>query len=118
MHRAPGRRGLLRSEAMDTAPPSGSQPLMPDPRRLVGRTVRLLQLLGHTEAVALGYIALAVRQAIARMPDLTDDESGWLQAIEAEARRRFGVLTPPTTSDRSNDHGGHTEPGPDADAGS
>lgn len=90
---------------MGTAPDTRQHPAMPEPARIVGRSIALLRRLGLTEsqaAVTVYSVALQVRERL----DITGHgDSYWVAGLIASARDRMLVPSPSITEQNGNDYG-------------
>lgn len=102
---------------MDPAPQQDSSPTMPDPVRVVSKSVAMSARQGLSEAEALAAImaVCATCEMLWIRHNLYD--LGWLSAIREEASRRLRGLTPPSEPMEANPNGGETSPSRTAAAG-
>ena len=68
---------------------------LPDPRRLVRRSVGVCQRMGYTEAQALGLIQAVCASVAAGTPAGGEFDLRWLAEVQEVARCRLNRLQPP-----------------------
>lgn len=100
---------------MDPAPQLDSSPTMPDPARVVSKTVAMAGRQGLTERHALALIMGVTATCEALWVNNYLYDLGWFRAIREEASRRLRGLTPPTEQMEAEQHGGETRSGRTAD---
>lgn len=102
---------------MDPAPQQNSSPTMPDPARVVSKSVAMLTRQGADQFSALAMVMSVATQCDQLMALACLYDLGWFSAIREEASRRLRGLTPPSEHMEANPNGGETSPGRTAAAG-
>jgi hypothetical protein len=80
---------------MGTAPPQGPPVTMPDPVRVVSKSITMQRARGTSPDLALDNVMAAARGATVLLRSAGITDLGWLGEIEAEAFRRRSALYPP-----------------------
>lgn len=89
---------------MGTAPRTRQHPAMPDPRKVVTRSFRLLKRIGMSDALALLTI-FEVATAIRRNMDIERvGNRDWVSEVALCAQIRLAALGSKTTDREGNDH--------------
>ena len=89
---------------MGTAPGNSRHPAMPDPERLVTRSVAVLKTMGcddHSALIMIDILAITAAQSITEQygTDIT-----WLGVVSLVARSRAAALTPSHRQRSENEH--------------
>lgn len=82
---------------MGTAPGQRQQLSLPDPKRVVSRSLTIIQARGYGLAESLAVISFAAAAAADVLRKAGIDDTDWLASIDAEAARRARFLNPSTT---------------------
>lgn len=93
---------------MEPAPAQAPVITMPDPHRVVTRSVAMLTRQGFTERQALHITYRAARHAWAALTAISMDDIGWLRLIWQDAEARPGFTTSPDTDTAEAHHGDET----------
>lgn len=94
----------VRSTAMGTAPTEQQPFPMPDPDRLVRRSVALMQRLGMSEVDAVSMVVLIGAQVRAAADTAGPAGVQWVDAILVNAGRRLARFTPSYSEREANEH--------------
>lgn len=90
---------------MGTAPTDRQHPAMPDPDRVVTRSVGVLKHLGMTRQAALETVVLAAMAVRRRLIAEGHADSSWPEQVIAAALERVEVPGPSDTDHTGDDHG-------------
>lgn len=93
----PVARPGVPSGAMGTAPAEQLQPAMPDPGRLVARSVTVLRRLGMTRAAALGTVVTVATHVHDELVSVDPDGVAWLTAVIHDAASQLAGFPPSET---------------------
>lgn len=100
---------------MDPAPQQDSSITMPDPARVVSKTVAMAARQGLSERHALALVMGVTATCEMLWANNYLYDLGWFRAIREEASRRLRGLEPPIQQMEAEQHGGETRSGRTAD---
>ena len=82
---------------MGTAPGNRQHPAMPDPDRVIDRSLALLNRLGYADYDALQLVLSVAVQVRTRITASTDDDVTWVTSVISDVIGRLAVLHPSHT---------------------
>jgi hypothetical protein len=90
---------------MGTAPDARQPQVMPDPVRVVTKSLGLLRTLGFSRTTSLLTIVTVANQAVSDLRVIGIDDTAWLSAIADDAQRRAVFPARKADDQEGNQHG-------------